>query len=208
MVARWRLWIMLWGLVLFMLPGCASWRVVHDLDAQYDFAAAHSVAIMSPALQGMQPVWVSELVAQRLEQALETVLQEKGLALKDSERADLLVEPGLHAEPAANVTIWGGSSGWFPHGPYGSYPAPSTAEVNAQVRVTVFLNVRDRPSRRLVYRAWSTEAIGPKPPDSGQLQRIMRYLMQQLPVTPGQDMSFPHQPSAGHGRGSNGGSVP
>lgn len=185
-MTAWRfLWAALWGLISIMLPGCVLWRAAHDLDARYDFAAARSVAIMPLALQGMQPVWVSELVAQRVEQALGAALQEKGLALRNDGRADLLVEPGLHAEPAADMTIWGGYSWWSPYGPYGHYPAPSTTELHTSLQVVLFLNVRDRASGRLVYRAWSTEPLGPGVPGQQRLQRIIRSLLQALPVLPG-----------------------
>lgn len=196
------------GVLCCLLQGCVSWRVAHDLDARYDFSAAHSVAVLPLALQGMQPVWVSELVADRLRDTLKDALQEKGFVLRTADRADLLVEPGFHAEPEADMTIWGGYSWWSPYGPYGHYPTPATTEINTRLRVVLFLNVRDRSNGRLVYRAWSTEPLGPRVPGRAQLRRIINTLLQALPESSVGDVGARHQTTGDHGRGSSEESAP
>lgn len=183
--------------------------MAYDVDAHYDFSRARSAAIMPLTLEGMQPVWVSELVAKRLERALGKALQSKGLVLQDPAHGDLLVEPGLHAEPEADMTIWGGYSWWSPYGPYGYYyPTPGTTRLSARVDVALFLNVRDRLSRRLVYRAWSTISLGPRVPDEQQLHSMVTNLLRPLPVAPGGGGAGPHPQKAGHERGSSAESAP
>ncbi len=207
LIRSWPWWALPW-LACVLLTGCASWRLAYDVDAQYDFARARSAAIMPMTLGGMQPVWVSELVARRLEQALGMALRNKGLLLQDQAHGDLLVEPGLHAEPEADMTIWGGYSWWSPYGPHGYYTTPGTTQVNARMQVVLFLNVRDRPSKRLVYRAWSTESLGPRAPDEKQLQRIVSNLLRELPVAPDGGVGNPHPQKAGRERGSSEESAP
>lgn len=145
--------LLLGGLVF---GGCASgMQVSHDLNPDVDFSAYESFALLEeeqarPASQ--------QLFAARVKAALETVMQEKGLRLTNSD-PDLLIAWDAATEGKMSVSTYGTSYGVGYRGRYrwggggGWNTGYSTTSVNRWTEGTLVVEIVDARLEELVFTA-------------------------------------------------------
>ena len=131
----------------------------------YAWSPAAGIASGSPA-----PKTANEIAAQRLATETEAVLSSKGYRLADPSEADLLVvyrvliEAGLDG----NLAAQGG--------------ADNRLKAAQATEGTLVLDLYDRRSGRLVYRATSEKAISSKEASPERLNSVLMEMTKSLPL--------------------------
>ena len=143
--------LLLGGLVL---GGCSSgMQVSHDLNPDVDFSAYESFALLEEVQE--RPA-SQQLFAVRVKAALETVMQEKGLRLTNSD-PDLLVGWDAATEGKMSVSTYGTSYGGGYRGRYrwggGWSTGYSTTSVNRWTEGTLVVEIVDARLEELVFTA-------------------------------------------------------
>ena len=174
--------LLLGGLVF---GGCASgMQVSHDLNPDIDFSAYESFALLEE--EQARPS-SQQFFAARVKAALETVMQEKGLRLTNSD-PDLLIAWDAATEGKMSVSTYGTSYGGGYRGRYGwgggVSTGYSTTSVNEWTEGTLVVEIVDARMEQLVFRASAqaklTESVSPE----DRAEKVNRAIARMLDAYP------------------------
>lgn len=143
--------------------------------ATYAWASIAGVAPGAPT-----PAIINEITAQRLATETDSVLSSKGYRLaSDPSEADLILTYRVVMEPKldANLTAQGGACG--PFCPGGTdYRLSSSAKTQG----TLVLDLYDRHTGQLLYRATSAKEISDKDTSAKRLNSVLKKMTKSLPM--------------------------
>lgn len=116
------------ALALLLLAGCTASPIKPDVDfnAKYDFSKTHTVSFYtgSGEVSGDNPLQISDIQRDRINEALIVALKAKGLSfVDDPSQADLLLSWHLGTQFKTNVRSYpsAGYGGAIGYGRYGGY---------------------------------------------------------------------------------------
>jgi Domain of unknown function (DUF4136) len=131
-------------------PGCSSMRIRTDYDPQADFAALHTYA-WAPPTPGKRDLRVSDLTVERIHQAVDDVLRQKGYELASTGEPDFRIGYDVVIESKTDVrtmpSFYG--PGWWGYG--------SDVYVDQYRSGTLILQIRNGHTGREIWRG-SAEA--------------------------------------------------
>lgn len=157
--------------VAALLSACAANQVNHDFDASRDFAAYRSWSWKEPALQYRpdDPRIKSDLTEQRIRQAVEDQLDQRGLRqAAPGSRGDVQVQTYLIVEDRQQqvTTNYGGAWGNPWNGYWGGPMYNETRNITYKV-ATIQIDLLDGKDGKLVWRGSDEQILSrtPNPSD-------------------------------------------
>jgi hypothetical protein len=170
------------GLATYTAPADAKIYVVASPygvpapGSTYAFAPVVGVVAGAPA-----PTVVNEITAQRLNVAIQKNLAAIGYReVASPDAADYLVSYSVILEPGQELHVFG--SGGGPFGFYGSGWGPGSISASTEnfTTGTLVLDISQRSTGSLVWRAASDKRIGSKDVDQDRLDRLVQNMTKSL----------------------------
>jgi hypothetical protein len=168
-----------WIALLFMVgvsAGCSGLTIKHDYDTNYDFAKLKTYDWM-PTPPGSDK---DNLVAKRIEEAVNSQLQSKGYS-RSAESPDFLVSADVVRKTEQKGLVGVGASVGVPIGGHGGM---SVGVGKSRPRVkkvgTLTLNIAESPARTLIWQGTVTAAVQESATPEEQQQRINQVVEQLL----------------------------
>ncbi len=143
--------------------------------ATYAWASISGVTLGAPT-----PTIINEITAQRLATETDSVLSSKGYRLAPvPSEADLILTYRVLMEPKldTNLTAQGGACGPFCPGGTDYHLSSST-----KTKGTLVLDLYDRRTGQLLYRATSEKLITGKDTSAKRLNSVLRQMTKSLPM--------------------------
>lgn len=136
------------------VSGCAS-NVAIDYDPDYDFTTFRTYRWYEPELQRGDALAANPLARNRVVEAVDRALAEKGFRLVDGQESDFLVF--VHAASRDRVQVHEGGGFYYWRGPFmfGSRPV----YVDDYEEQTLFVDVIDPDTRELIWRGSQVRAV-------------------------------------------------
>ena len=172
---------------IVLLAGCASVRVNHDYDPQHDFNEYKTFKWGQADIEN-DALKQNPMLAKRINETVQNVLQEKGFVLLEDENADpdfvVVTHAGLKDRVQVQTTSYAGYGryyrGWYDPwwGPYGGQTHVSHYEEG-----TLVIDIVDMKNKELAWRGLGTKTIGNRTGDK-QLQvidNVVRRIMSSFP---------------------------
>jgi len=149
------------GMGLILAAGCAGQGVTTDYSPATSFSQFHTFALVSPP----DTAAAQQLLDQRVQNAVQAQLAEKGLTQTDRENADLFVGYGMVDKTHKQVYTyqdgwgWGGGWGWR----YYRWGAPWPMTVQRQIETytdgTVVVNLIDAKTKQVVWEGEVADVV-------------------------------------------------
>jgi hypothetical protein len=136
--------LILW---ITLFPSCSPFSVSYDYDKQANFSKYKTYAFAESAMK----LPVEQLVLDRIIKAIETEMAAKGFT--KSEQPDVLVDLRAMSkvETQTSVTSTGNYGYWNGH--------TSQATTNQYTVGTLFVNLVDKSTERIVWQGWATKTL-------------------------------------------------
>ncbi|MGG5291629.1 DUF4136 domain-containing protein [Pseudomonas shirazensis] len=167
-----------------LLGACSSNNVQQDFDASRDFAGYRTWAWQEPALQYRpdDPRIKSDLTEQRIRQAVEQQLDQRGLRLaQGNARADLKLRAYLIVEQRQQqiTTNYGGGWGGYWGGYWGGPMYNETRNVDYKV-ATIQVDMFDGRDGKLVWRGSAEQIMNRYPPSPEERNQAIQKTVDQV----------------------------
>lgn len=160
-------------------PGLAKVSVAQSPSASlargstYAWAPVWGLALGAPA-----PAIVNQITAQQLQLTTDTTLSAKGYRRVDDPReADLIVT----YQVITAQRVEGDLDGWDRPGAFAPGGADYTLRTSQKTQGTLVLDLIERRTGRLVYRATSEKDISSKDAEPGRLNAVLKAMTKSLP---------------------------
>lgn len=163
---------------------CTS-AVQTDFDREADFTSYSTFAWIQTPPDSGQTEGASQLVDRRIRDAIAANLQLKGLALAETNNADLLVTyyTSLSSHVTLHSTGWGYGWGWGPccgYG-YGYWPGWSWTTAQPCHEGTIIIDLVDREKKQLVWRGVTTRILGKRSHSHEKIAQSMNRVFSNYP---------------------------
>ena len=148
------------GMGLILAAGCAGQQVSTDYSPATSFSQFHSFALVSPP-----DTLAQRLLDQRVRNAVQTQLTEKGLTETDRQHADLFVGYGMvdktHKEVYTSRDGWGWGGGWgWRYYRWGvAWPMLVQRRVETYTDGTVVVNLIDAKTKQVVWEGEVADVV-------------------------------------------------
>lgn len=188
----------LFGLFLIGLSGCA----VTDFDRSADFTRYKTFAWGKPEVDVESPVYDSDLINDRIRQAVESEFSKRGI-MKSHRNPDFIVRYHTYTEEKKSRT------GGYPHPysyryyPFGFYPFAfgygypyywmSPPQVREFTEGTLILDILDNRSNELVWRGAVSGNVDDVAGLKKQIEKGIKAIMKKYPVSPDQPLNIGDQ---------------
>jgi len=160
-------------------PGLAKVSVAQSPSAAlaagstYAWAPVWGVAMGAPA-----PAIVNQITAQQLQLATDATLSAKGYRrVEDPREADLIVT----YQVITAQRVEGDLDGWDKPGPFSHGPSDYSLRTSQKTQGTLVLDLIERRTGRLVYRATSEKDISSKDAQPDRLSTVLKAMTKSLP---------------------------
>jgi hypothetical protein len=141
-------------LLTILVLGCSSVSVTSDYDPAANFGDYYSFEVYRETIKGSE-LESAPIVKKRVIDAIERVMQQKGLTLDESGNADLIVYTHAGTTERMNVTDWGyGYGSWW-----GPYPYGRNIDVSYYTQGSLFIDLVDNEKDELMWRGVGTAVL-------------------------------------------------
>jgi hypothetical protein len=169
------------AIFLFAVTACSSITVTYDYDKTVDFNKYKTYAYTEET----KKLPVSDLDRDRLMKAVDAELAARGLTKSDNPDAlvDLQVKAKERTEATATNTggMYGGRYGW------GAGVSTTNIDYNTYVDGTLFVNVVDKASEKLVWQGRGTKTLdehASAEKKEGNINTAVKMIFAKYPVQP------------------------
>lgn len=174
--------------IALLACACSTTRVATDYDHRADFGGYTTYAWHQGIEDDHGPTeGPSQLVAQRIRDAISQNLLVKGLKPYQAGEADLLVTyyTSLDSQMHFHTASWGYGYGWG-WGPYwnygyGPWPGWTSTTVHTFHEGTIIIDVIDREKKQLVWRGVGTAALSKKSHSQEKIERSVTRILEGFP---------------------------
>ncbi|UCH83766.1 MAG: DUF4136 domain-containing protein [Candidatus Latescibacterota bacterium] len=171
--------VLLVGLVALVV-GCSSISVNQDYDSEADFMAYKTYAWLQQPTTAVGDARAAQqmntLLDKRIRNAVNAQLSAKGMALLDSDDADLFVAYHTGIQDKVNVTDWGYT---YPRHYGGWYGGGSDISVTNYQEGTIIVDLIDTNTKQLVWRGTATGALETNPSPE-QIEHNLNNVMEKM----------------------------
>lgn len=154
---------------------CSTMTVTDDHDSQVDFATFSSFALFERPAKERRGPQMSDLVDGRIASSVAADLANKGLTSTTPSDADILVT--FYTSVKRRVVVNGG--GWY--GYRWRYWGGGMSTVTSYPEGTLVVDIIDRRSRELVWRAVGAGAFSKMNPTDEQVQKKVTRVLRDFP---------------------------
>lgn len=164
------------GLAL-LIGGCAGYSVNTDYQSGTRFGDYESYAWVdsAPADNGDRPAWDSEILGQRVENAVDEVMAGRGWQREPASEADLHISYTTRNEKELS-----GSSVGVGYGTGNIFLGQSIG-LHTYERGTLIIDIRERESGRLLWRGWTSTTVGSAPLHPQEVKDMVTAILDKLP---------------------------
>ena len=157
--------------LILLAAGCSSIKTTYDYDSSADFSRYKTYQITDDA----QKFPIQELDRTRLLNAIETELAAKGFSKSDNPDVLIDIQVKLEQKQSATATNTGGY-GYY-GGPYrygwgAGYGGTTHINVENYVDGTLFINMIDKSTEKLVWQGRGTKTLEEHPSPEKKQQNI------------------------------------
>lgn len=164
------------GLAL-LLGGCVGYSVSTDYQSGTLFGGYESYAWVdsAPADDGDRPAWDSEILGQRVENAVDEVMNARGWRREPASQADLHISYTTRNEKELS-----GSSVGIGYGTGNVFLGQSLG-LHTYERGTLIIDIRERESGRLLWRGWTSTTVGSSPLHPQEVKEMVQAILAEFP---------------------------
>jgi hypothetical protein len=148
------------GMGLILTAGCAGNRVSTDYSPEVSFSQFRTFALVMPPDTAAQ-----QLLDQRVRNAVQAQLDEKGLTVSDREHADVFVGYGMVDKTHTEVYDypdrwgWGRGFGWRYYRWGVAWPMSTPRQVETYTNGTVVVNVIDAKTKQVIWHGEVADVV-------------------------------------------------
>lgn len=164
------------GLAL-LLAGCVGYSVSTDYQSGTRFGGYESYAWVdsAPADDAERPAWDSEILGQRVENAVDEVMTARGWRREPASQADLHISYATRNEKELS-----GSSVGIGYGTGNVFIGQSLG-LHTYERGTLIIDIRERESGRLLWRGWTSTTVGSAPLHPQEVKEMVQAILAEFP---------------------------
>ncbi len=167
--------------IVVILSSCSSIKVSYDYDKTTDFSKYKTYAYTADALK----LGVDDLNRDRIIAAIDAEMATRGITKSDN--SDALIDLILTAKERVEATATNTGGYYGRYGYAGGYGGTTSINYNTYVDGTLFINVVDKTSEKIVWQGRGTKTIdedaSPKKRESN-INYAVKSIFYNYPVKP------------------------